>query len=84
MIWEEHVKNRNEFPQEQLQQYYGKHVAWNVEGTRIVASGDDDLQVFQAVKAVGLNPEQVVFSYVPLPDETFIGGGGLFNEGVDQ
>jgi hypothetical protein len=84
MIWEEHVKNRNEFPQEQLQQYYGKHVAWNVEGTRIVASGDDDLQVFQAVEAVGLNPEQVVFSYVPLPDETFIGGGVLFNEEVDE
>jgi hypothetical protein len=73
MIWEEHLKNRGQFPAQELAKYYGRHVAWNQDGTKIVASGDDDWQVFEAVQAAGLNPEDVVFSYVPLPDEVWLG-----------
>jgi hypothetical protein len=36
MIWAEHVKNRNEFPPEELAKYQGKHVAWNLDGTYIL------------------------------------------------
>lgn len=65
-------ENRNTFPQEELARYHGLHVAWNLEGTQIVASGKDDLEVFQAVQSAGLDPAQVVFSYVPFADEIFI------------
>jgi hypothetical protein len=74
MIWEEHVKNRNAFPPEELAKYHGKHVAWDLEGKRIVAAGADDLAVIHAVTAAGHDPEQVVISYVPFPGEVLLGG----------
>lgn len=80
MILNEFIKNRNSFPQEELAKYFGKYVAWSSDGTCIVASGDDDSQVFEAVKAGGYDPEQVVFSYVPDPDEVFWGGAFSFDE----
>jgi hypothetical protein len=72
MIWNEHVKNRNAFPPEERAKYHGKYVAWNLEGTAIVASGHDDREVLEAARASGWGPEQVVFSYVPLPDEILL------------
>jgi hypothetical protein len=74
MHWNQHVENRSAFPEEKLRKYYGKHVAWNLEGTEIVASGEDDLEVFNAVRIAGLPTDQVVFSYVPDPDTVLIGG----------
>ena len=70
----EHYENRNKVPAEVLEKYIGLHVAWNREGTRIVASGADDGEVFDAVKAAGIPTDQVVFSYVPHPNEVWLGG----------
>jgi Family of unknown function (DUF5678) len=69
---------------ELLKKYHGKYVAWNREGTRIVATGDDDLQAFNAALAAGYDPGQVVFSYVPFPDEVIVGGAELLPEGVGE
>jgi hypothetical protein len=80
MIWNDHIKHRSEFPQEQLAKYHGKYVAWNLEGTQILAWGENDLEVFQAVAAAGNDPEQVVFSFVPFPDEVEMGGAFLHQE----
>ncbi len=70
----EHHKNRQLLTEEQLRPFYGKHVAWNLEGTAIVASGDDDHEVFLAVQRAGHDPEQVVFSEVIPPDLSLVGG----------
>ena len=77
MIWNEHVKNRSAFSPQELRKYHGRYVAWNCEGTRIVTSGDDDLQAFNAALAAGYDPAQVVFSYVPFPDEVVASGADL-------
>jgi hypothetical protein len=74
LIWNEHVENRARLTGEDLRPFLGKHVAWNLEGTAIVASGDDERAVFLAVEAAGLNPEEVVFAYVPEPNEVMVGG----------
>jgi len=76
----EHYENRSKVPSEVLAKYVGRHVAWNREGTQIVASGDDDGEVFAAVKAAGIPTDQVVFSYVPQPDEVWFGGAFLSGE----
>ena len=81
---QEHYDNRSHFPPEQLEQYYGRHVAWSLDGRTILASGSDDLQVFQAVKAAGLDPEQAVFSYVPCPDELEFGAALLFDQETEE
>lgn len=74
MTWDEHFKNREALPEEELAKYYGRHVAWSSDGTCIVASGTDDLQVWESAKAAGFDPQQLVFSYVPFPDEVILGG----------
>ena len=74
MTWQEHLKNRQAVPAGELKKYHGKYVAWNHEGTRIVATGGDDLQAFNAALAAGYDPGQVVFSYVPFHDEILVGG----------
>jgi hypothetical protein len=61
-------ENRRNFPPDELMKYAGKHVAWSWDGTQIVASADDDPELVEKVKTLGLNPSRVVFSYVDLPD----------------
>lgn len=58
-------ENRNHFPHEELAKYRGRHVAWNLLGTRIVASGADYEELFRNIDAAGLALSQVVQSYVP-------------------
>jgi Family of unknown function (DUF5678) len=77
---QEHYPNRNRFPEEELDKYRGKYVAWSIDGTRIVASGDNDYHVYEAVKAAGLDPQAVVFSYVDGPDDVELGGALLLEE----
>jgi hypothetical protein len=79
MTLDEHYRNREAVPPAELEPYYGKHVAWNMEGTKILASGADELEVFHALRSAGYDPEQVVFSYVPLPDEVMFGWAEYFD-----
>ncbi len=83
LIWSEHIKNRARLTDEELRPHYGKQVAWNMEGTKIVASAGDDGNLFQAVVDAGCDPEQVVFSYLPHPDEVMIGGSWLQSEAAE-
>ena len=68
-IPEEHYRNRARFSEQELALYYGKEVAWSLDGTRIVASGDDPRQVCAAVQQAGLRSDEVVLAYVPFPEE---------------
>jgi hypothetical protein len=74
---EEHYRNRSRFPPEELAKYYGKEVAWSLDGTRIVASGKDPRIVCVAVQEAGLKSDEVVLAYVPYPEEMMIGGAWL-------
>ncbi len=77
---EEHYRNRAQFPEQELAKYYGKEVAWTLDGTRIVASGDDARQVCTAVQQAGLQSDEVVLAYVPFPEELVLGGAWLADE----
>lgn len=65
---EEHYRNRALVPEAELAKHYGKEVAWSLDGRRIVASGADPQQVCAAVQKAGLKSDEVVLSYVPIPD----------------
>jgi hypothetical protein len=58
------LQNRTRFPLEQLRPYFGQHIAWSYDGTAVVASADDELELFRQVVAAGHDPERVVFDYV--------------------
>lgn len=70
----QHYRNRAALPVEELEKYAGQHVAWNLEGTAIVASGRSELEVFEAARAKGYRLGQLVFSSVPFEDEIHLGG----------
>ncbi len=79
MDMQDYLKNRHQFPQDELERYAGQYVAWSPDGTQILASKDDPGQVIEAVKALGYDPGETVISYVPSTDETLLAsqtGGG--------
>jgi hypothetical protein len=64
-----YAENRAKFPPDELAKYAGKCVAFSADGTRIVASGDDFLTLWNEMKASGVDPSQFVWSDVPPPEE---------------
>jgi hypothetical protein len=70
-------RGRSQFPAVELAAFYGKEVAWSLDGTRVIAGGDDPRDVCAAVRQAGLKSDEVVLAYVPYPDEMMIGGAWL-------
>ena len=69
------LKNRDQFPPEELLKYAGKYVAWSPDGASILASDTDPIRLKSVVKAMGHDPAEVLISSVPDPDLVILGGG---------
>ena len=69
MISSEYRTNRASFPRSELEKYRGLWVAFAPNGTRIIASGLTLYQADEHVRAVGEDPNDVVFERVPGPDD---------------
>jgi hypothetical protein len=65
------TENRNRFPAEEYLRYSGQVIAWSVDGTRILASGKDELEVAGKLKQAGIDISRVVFDNVPDTDTIF-------------
>jgi hypothetical protein len=65
-------ENRSKFPLEELAKYWGKHVAFSPDGTRIVASADTWEELDEVLDAAGIEVSQVVHSYIPPGDVSYI------------
>ncbi|HWY88761.1 MAG TPA: DUF5678 domain-containing protein [Gemmataceae bacterium] len=76
MDMERLLRNRQQFPPEKLSKYAGKYVAWSPDGDRIIAWNEDETRLDREVTAAGYDPSEVLVSFVPLPDEIVLGGGG--------
>jgi hypothetical protein len=77
----DHYENRNRVPPAELEPYYGQLVGWNLEGTKIIASGKDDSEVAAAARILGYTTDQIVITYLPYPDEILLGGFYYRTEG---
>jgi hypothetical protein len=75
MDMQEFLKNRNQFPPDELEKYAGEYIAWSPDGKKIIAGDKDPLKVVALVKSSGFDPSECVLSSVPLPDELVLGGG---------
>ena len=73
---QEFLKNRRRFPLAELEKHAGEYVAWSPDGARIIASDDDELTLDGAIKTAGYDPEEILVTFVPHPDEVVLGGGG--------
>jgi hypothetical protein len=72
--------NRMRFPPEELAQFAGKYIAWSPDGTHILASNEDELQLANAVQSAGYNSAEILIAFVPFEDEVLLGGGMEINE----
>jgi hypothetical protein len=76
MNMQEFLKNRMQFPPEELLKYAGSYVAWSPDGTAIIASDTDLLRLDEKIRATGHNRADVLISSVPA-DDVVLGGGGM-------
>ncbi len=77
MILDDHVKNRNQFPQEELEKYENMHVAWSLDGRRILAGHEDPLKLLEKLRHEGYSSEDYVLSFVDFESQF---GGALLLE----
>jgi hypothetical protein len=69
----QHFENRRNFPADELAKYAGRHIAWNWDGTRVLASGETLDAVEGQLQAQGADPGRVVFDYIIPGDAALIG-----------
>jgi hypothetical protein len=67
------LKNRQQFPPDELAKYAGRYVAWSPDGTRILASDADELPLDATVREAGYDPADVLVAFVPPADEILLG-----------
>ncbi len=61
------LKNQRAIPLEELDKYAGQWVAWAPDGSRIVASTDDELELNAAVIHAGFDPQLCVIDFMGIP-----------------
>ena len=66
----EHIENRNRFPQGELRVYKNQHVAWSLDGRRILDGDTDPLRLVARLKAGGYESGQYVLSFVDAVDSS--------------
>jgi hypothetical protein len=64
-------RNRDQFPDEDLVPFWGLQVAWNTEGTRVVATGATHELLYRHLKTAGIDPCQVVVEFIHDPDVSY-------------
>ena len=62
------LKNWRQLPEEELDRYSGQYVAWSWDGTRILAGAPSDEELYRKLKDEGIDPQRVVFDYIPDPE----------------
>jgi hypothetical protein len=63
-----YIENRAHFPVEELAKHAGKWVAFNPDGSRILDSGENLVELQRRLARAGVDPETVVFEQVPTDD----------------
>ena len=61
----EFARNRGQIPAEELAQYAGCYIAFSADGKQILASAGTEEELEERLRAAGIDPSQVVGSYVP-------------------
>lgn len=70
---QEYLKNRLQFPLDELAKHAGEWVAWSSDGRRIVASSLDPAALDDLVRVAGEDPERCPVEGIPDTDAV-IGG----------
>ena len=63
----EFAKNIAKTPLAELQRWADRHVAWNWDGTRIVAGAETVAGLIAELRRAGVDPSTVVFDFIEIP-----------------
>jgi hypothetical protein len=67
-------ENVNAFPPNELMRYAGQWIAWNSEGTAILAgSCQSQAALLDELRRAGHDLSRCVFDYIPRPDKVILG-----------
>jgi len=61
--------SRSQFPRDELAKYCGQWVAFSSDGRRVVAGNENLERLGERLAANGEDLQQVVFEYVPGPED---------------
>lgn len=73
---EEFLRNREQLPMEELEEYDGKWVAISADGARIIAGADTIADLENVLAEAGIDPQTVGFERIEL-DDLSLGGAEL-------
>jgi hypothetical protein len=68
LLWR---RNRDQFPDGQLEPYWGKQVAWSADGKSIVAGAQTHEELYAALKSLGVHPADVVVEFIHDPNVSY-------------
>jgi hypothetical protein len=69
MDLKQHLANRQRFPIELMRLYNNKHVAWNLEGTKILGADTNPLRLVACMEAAGYDSSQYVVAFMDAADD---------------
>lgn len=70
---QKYLKNRVRFPLEELAKHRGEWIAWNRDGSRIIANSSDPEALDDLIRAAGEDPQECLVEGIPDAD-SIIGG----------
>jgi hypothetical protein len=59
------TENFNKFPREELLRYAGRFVAFSLDGSAILASGANEMEMEARLRELGIDPGRVIGTYIP-------------------
>ncbi len=68
MSTQQYVDNRPNYSSADLQQYRGKWVAFSLDGSQILASGNSELDLADKAERLGLSQSEYVMEPIPQND----------------
>jgi len=68
MNMQNYLKNRGTFPLAELAKHRGEWVAWNPDGTRLIAASRNPDDLDDLIRAAGQNPENCPIEAIPDAD----------------
>ena len=67
------LENQRKFPAEELLRHQGKHIAWNWDGSQILAADADRRVLDQKLQDAGIDPLLVIYDFVEDPNLSYLG-----------
>ena len=65
-------QNRTKYPPEDVLPFSNQYIAWQADGTRILANAPTWEELEEKLRAMGIDASQVVFEFIPDPDVSYL------------